>query len=922
MKEDYNCSIKSSCFGLKSLQLCLLFLLYGSGVFSQVTIPTANTNTANNRKPLGTFYGFERTAAIYTAAEHGMSAGSTVTSVCFYVDAITTPSDSPVVIYMSTTTATTFTATTYASEIAGATTVFSGTITGTSLVAGSWRCITLTTPFIYTGNNLKIIVETNSGGSGNETSTAKQFRWSAGASQTWQADTAAPTGTGTVSTTSRPNVQLSFTSPVGPGTLEFSAATFNGNEGTSAVVTVNRVGGFAGAVSVNFATSNGTATSGLDYTTTNGILNWTNGDFAAKTFSVPLTTDLILDPAETIILTLSNAVGTTITGTNPATLTIVDIPPPLTGTYTVGTGGNFTSLTNTGGIFEALNISGASSNITINIISDITGELGNNALNEIPGGFTILIQPVGTARTVTGSNSGGLIKFNGTDGVTINGSTTGATVGSCLIGGDASLRELTFVNTNVGTSAVVLSVQSGTNGASNNTIKNVNIIGQDLTTTLVGIALGGNTPGSTGLDNDNNKIENCSIQKVIFGIYSGGASLANQNIGTVISQNDLSATGLNRVRRVGIVVFNESGSIVGYNNVSVETNENADALGISLGTLGIDTTITNTGGITGALVNNNKINGVISSSITGYSAAGIAISGAVGGFNTIQNNMINGVTSPATAPDLVAGIFITGVVGSDTRVYNNTVSMTGDRGAVADQTPSFGVAVTGVDPTVDFRNNIIFTEQIASGGGANAKSYAFGMVSSTFANLNSNYNDYFSTGGAQDGGFRTGSLGIATGTDYVTISNWATAVSDEANSIEVLPVFVSPTDLHLNTGSNTGIDNLGTPIATVTNDFDCGARSATTPDMGADEINFLSVNNLVNNDRLNAYPNPVNNFLNIKYIDQISEITIFNMLGQEVFAKKINDDTAQIDMSSFNLGTYIVKVSSVNGSNTIKVVKR
>ena len=74
------------------------------------------------------------------------------------------------------------------------------------------------------------------------------------------------------------------------------------------------------------------------------------------------------------------------------------------------------------------------------------------------------------------------------------------------------MRELTIQNTNIGTSAVVISVQSGTNGAQNNTIKNVNVLGQDPTTTLGGISLGGNTPGTVGTDNDGNRVENCTRQ--------------------------------------------------------------------------------------------------------------------------------------------------------------------------------------------------------------------------------------------------------------------------------------------------------------------------------------------------------------------------------------------------------------------------
>ena len=195
------------------------------------------------------------------------------------------------------------------------------------------------------------------------------------------------------------------------------------------------------------------------------------------------------------------------------------------------------------------------------------------------------------------------------------------------------------------------------------------------------------------------------------------------------------------------------------------------------------------------------------------------MAGATGGANTLVNNMITGVTSPATSPDIVAGIYVVGATGSVTQLYYNSVSMTGDRGTVASQTPSFGIAVTGTDPTVVAKNNIFYTTQIASGGGVNAKSFAIGMVTTTFANLDSNYNVFWSTG-ANDGGFRSGSLTTAAGTDYATLALWQAAVSDDANSAEGDPLFVDPiSDLHIGSPASPA-SNVATIIPGITIDFD------------------------------------------------------------------------------------------------------
>ena len=100
------------------------------------------------------------------------------------------------------------------------------------------------------------------------------------------------------------------------------AYTVDENAGT-ATITVNRIRGTTGAVSVNYATSNGTASSGSDYTSTSGTLNWADGDNTSKTFTIPIINDNNHESSqESVNLTLSNATGASIAGTNPATLFI------------------------------------------------------------------------------------------------------------------------------------------------------------------------------------------------------------------------------------------------------------------------------------------------------------------------------------------------------------------------------------------------------------------------------------------------------------------------------------------------------------------------------------------------------------------------------------------------------------------------
>ena len=87
---------------------------------------------------------------------------------------------------------------------------------------------------------------------------------------------------------------------------------------THATITVTRSLGSNGPVSIDYATSDGTAhSSGLsvDYTPVSGTLTWADGDFSPKTFTVDILDDTANEGKEVVNLTLNNATGNAITGT-------------------------------------------------------------------------------------------------------------------------------------------------------------------------------------------------------------------------------------------------------------------------------------------------------------------------------------------------------------------------------------------------------------------------------------------------------------------------------------------------------------------------------------------------------------------------------------------------------------------------------
>ena len=109
-----------------------------------------------------------------------------------------------------------------------------------------------------------------------------------------------------------------------PTEVTFSNASYSVSEsGVSANITVSRTGSTSGSASVDYATSDLSATEGVDYTATSGTLFFAGGE-DSRSFSVPIFDDAIIEDDETVALTLSNANGVDLGALSSATLTITD----------------------------------------------------------------------------------------------------------------------------------------------------------------------------------------------------------------------------------------------------------------------------------------------------------------------------------------------------------------------------------------------------------------------------------------------------------------------------------------------------------------------------------------------------------------------------------------------------------------------
>jgi hypothetical protein len=69
------------------------------------------------------------------------------------------------------------------------------------------------------------------------------------------------------------------------------------------------------------------------------------------------------------------------------------------------------------------------------------------------------------------------------------------------------------------------------------------------------------------------------------------------------------------------------------------------------------------------------------------------------------------------------------------------------------------------------------------------------------------------------------------------------------------------------------------------------------------------------------YPNPTTGVLNLRSVDNIENVSIYNLLGQRVMDSRVDATSSQLDVSALSPGTYLMKVS-VNGQiGTYKVLK-
>jgi hypothetical protein len=143
----------------------------------------------------------------------------------------------------------------------------------------------------------------------------------------------------------------------------------------------------------------------------------------------------------------------------------------------------------------------------------------------------------------------------------------------------------------------------------------------------------------------------------------------------------------------------------------------------------------------------------------------------------------------------------------------------------------------------------------------------------------------------------------------------ATAGTDVTGSITfTIPEGTTPSS------SLTGQLNYKINIELKTSTFDwlAGAYPATPINLTAASLSTTNFEK----DLISVFPNPANDKIQLKGIEnnQISQVSIVNVLGKKVFATS-NLKNNSIDISNLNAGIYILSISSENSQKRIKFIK-
>jgi hypothetical protein len=138
--------------------------------------------------------------------------------------------------------------------------------------------------------------------------------------------------------------------------------------------------------------------------------------------------------------------------------------------------------------------------------------------------------------------------------------------------------------------------------------------------------------------------------------------------------------------------------------------------------------------------------------------------------------------------------------------------------------------------------------------------------------------------------------------------------------------WVQIAEFHSNITAWTSTGNMGIPSNTYQIAIECETDYgySTLVDAVVVTGSNLSVNDAEKSSKVSIkyYPNPADNVLNFESKEKISEISVYNNVGQKMMDYKVDSDKGQINVSALLRGTYLVRAKTDSGTNTFKMIKK
>lgn len=517
----------------------------------------------------------------------------------------------------------------------------------------------------------------------------------------------------------------------------------------------------------------------------------------------------------------------------------------LNGTYQIGTGqaSPFNNLQNA---IARLNTNGVNGPVVFKLLNNesYTATLQINSFAGSSTTNTVTIEPAENKNvTISVNNPNGytgvaaVIKINGGDNIIINGNNSN----------NQNSRNLTLQNNNAVnylSQTVFWIASNGTNAATNITIKNTILKNTNRNQDglwLSGVFSGGNASTDNGTisnsmataNNTNTQISNNEFINIRQGVHVNSNTNSTRITNLTITNNKLITTVDSQKPDMGFYINNvsnfriddniidglrhiNSGStnMYGMNIIngltySISGNQILNFSHPANNMIGAAMYIQGTS-TSNATITRNVIRNIKNSGGGIVRGIDINISSSTNTNTVISNNFISDVATNGTTTNNANGIYVRS--GRDIKLYHNTIVMNTNQNNAS--------AALRIDAGSQFSvvNNILGN---TSTTGTRYAIYS-AVTSSAFTTID--YNNYYS---AQHIGYL--------GSNRTTLANWKTATSKDTNSLNLIPNFVSVTDLHL-TEENPDLDNKGTFLSSITIDIDLETRSITTPDIGADEF--------------------------------------------------------------------------------------